>query len=259
MPGSKEDVIPRWMRREFERAGLSGPLTVSVGRTDQGVETRAIHQRHHLRLTLKDVICEPCKNFFGRELEWPVSKFLGPMVVYAAETVLSTDERRLLARWATLKALLIELAWRQNYPGRRPVEGYTPSEPELAWLRHESQPLPRARVWLGAFDAQDHTTKRGVTQRTDACLIRIHESLGTHITTLTFGYVALMVFTIDFLRADAFRLPEFDYMPADVARFFEPLWPGQVPHLSWPGVAYNDAMSEYLTSWPSRVPRSNAA
>jgi hypothetical protein len=247
---STEHVFPRWARKAFN---LGGPVSVQVGGVSE--PGRLLEQRQHLTLFLRDAICELCNQRFGRELEGPVSTILRPMAIDALRTELDTPRQALLATWATKTAFLLELAVRQHYPGKRAVDGYIPSEPELAWLGSRLESPPRARVWLGAFDARNV-----VNLRHEACLIHVRDWLPAHVTTFTLGYVAFQVFTINYLEADVIELQHFNVMPKELEALLALIWPRQqMPALSWPQTAFGDGHWAAVTQWPSRIPRRDAA
>jgi hypothetical protein len=142
------------------------------------------------------------------------------MALEARKTEINPSEQALLATWATKTALLFEFAARQHYSGARPYEGYEASEAEMAWLIERLEPPPRSRVWLGAFDARNV-----INSRHEACLIHLPNSLDAHVTTLTVGYVAFQVYTINYVEADARSIPEFNVMPEQVEMLLTRIWP----------------------------------
>ena len=79
------------------------------------------------------------------------------MALAQRQVVLNAAAQRLVAFWAVKTGLLLELAARQMYPGRRAVEGYLASGQELAWLRAHDEPPPRSMVWLGCWDCRSAT------------------------------------------------------------------------------------------------------
>ena len=240
---STEHVFPRWARKAFD---LQGRVSVQLGGVSE--PGQIVEKRQHLTLFLRDTVCESCNQRLGRELERPAGDILTPMAIDAAPAELDAPAQRLLATWATKMAFLIELAARQHYPGRRAVDGYVPSEPELAWLGTRLEPPPRARVWIGAFDARNV-----VNLRHEACLISATDGLNAHLTTLTLGYVAFQVFSIDYVAADALGLDQFDVMPPQLEPLLKRIWPGQADSLTWPGVAFDDRNWAGVTRWPSRL------
>jgi hypothetical protein len=103
-----------------------------------------------------------------------------------------------LARWATVKAFTIECAIRKQMAKKRTVDGYEGSPVEFAWLANKLTPLLRSRVWVGGFDEENDVL---LTHRAPMCV----SPGGTpaHATTATWGFCVFLVFTTDFMRADA--------------------------------------------------------
>lgn len=238
--------MPVWARKAFNN---SGPVTVQV--SGAGVRPgppQVLEQRSHLTLFLRDRICVPCNNRLGVKVERPASKLLKPMVLEAKPRELDPEQQALLATWATKTALLFEFAARQHWVGGRPQEGYEASEAEMAWLIEKLKPPPRSRVWIGAFDARNV-----INSRHEACLLHLPNSLDAHVTTLTVGYVAFQVYTINYVIAEARSIPEFNVMPENIEALLTRIWPTQLRTISWPGVAFTDSHWNSVTQWPEAV------
>src|SRR5580704_2096999 len=124
-----EHVIPKWARRSFD---IKGPVTVHSREAGLS-QRRRVGAMQALNITLDDAICEDCNSVWLSRLERRVKPLLAPMAVSAQPTALSPASQQLIATWAVKTVLLLELAFRQIYPGSRQVEGYEASPPELAW------------------------------------------------------------------------------------------------------------------------------
>jgi hypothetical protein len=139
---------------------------------------------------------------------------------------------------------MVELAFRQNYHEHRTIEGYLPSELELAWLRTHNEPPPRSMVWLGAWDCQ-----RAVPVNYEPSSAPLPTKDGApvtgHLTTLTLGFAAFQVFTVDFLAAEQHGADLWNtHVPDSLTHALTRIWPQQlVPRdLTWPpqGVRRDD-------------------
>jgi hypothetical protein len=187
-PASGEDVVSKWIRRTLN------PATEVIIRAEP---TGAVSRLQHLTVTLENMVCQTCNNTWMSRLEnRGVKPFLEPMLTNKHAVTLDETQQRDLARWATIKVLLMEYAMRQRRAHLRSIVGYAPSDPELAWLFGNDDPPPRSRVWLGAFDAQGR-----ILVSTQSRLLTSAPTPGdaapvaAHMTTLTVGHVLLQVFT----------------------------------------------------------------
>ena len=239
-PASREHVIPRWVR---ERLALTSEVTIEVS-------SAAAARWPNLYIKLDRAVCADCNNGWMSELEKAVQPFLGPMLLNEHAAELATDQQRDLARWAIVKILLLELSMRQQHSRRRTNLGYSPSPAELAWLATHSDPPPRSRVWLGAFDAGGQ-----VATSTQAMLLTAgggpHGPLPSHVTTMTLGYVLIQVFSIDYVIADAQKLPAFDASPPPpIDQALVRIWPTAHQVVRWPPPAYVDqATLAQVVTW----------
>jgi hypothetical protein len=194
----------------------------------------------NLYIKLDRAVCADCNNGWMSEMEQAVQPFLGPMLLNEHGVELDAHQQMNLARWAIIKILLLELSMRQQHSRRRTNLGYSPSSAELAWLATNSDPPPRSRVWLGAFDAGGQ-----VATSTQAMLLTAdggpHGRLPSHVTTMTLGYVLMQVFSIDYVIADAQRLPALDAsLPSPIDQALVRIWPTAHQVVRWPPPAYVD-------------------
>jgi hypothetical protein len=242
-----EHVIPKWARRSF---GIKGPVTVDS--REEGLdEHRRVGSMQALNITLDDAICEDCNSVWLSRLERAVKPILAPMAVSATPTALTPASQQLLAIWAVKTVLLLELAFRQMYPGRRPVEGYQASQPEFAWLRARSQPPPRSLVWLGCWDCQQAIPVR-YAPSSAPLPAQDGSPVDGHFATFALGYVALQVFTVDYVAADQRQASAWnDHAPASLAQALPRIWPpllGQ-PDITWPPPAFSAPAWDRLVTW----------
>jgi hypothetical protein len=243
--------VPKWLRRAFD---LRGPVDV-VASEPGDLGGRRVHRRQHVTLPLSGAICVPCNNERLSPLERAAAPILRPMVLEASPTVLDLAARSVIAAWAFKTALLLEFAIREHYASHRLVQGYESSDAELAWLWARGEPSPRARVWLGTFEAQHR-----INLRFGACLVsawgRDATELSAHLTTFTCGYVAFQVFSIDFVRAESSQVLPFPDPPPELDRFLHPIWPaGFLGELAWPQKPFGVGRWDEICAWPRSVPQ----
>lgn len=222
---STEDVIPKWARN-----ALNPTSQVTIRAEPDGASART----QHLVVTLPDKICEECNTGWMHDLEERVKPFVKPMLTHKHAVDLDTTQQRDLARWAVMKVLLMEYVMRQQTPPLRTTDGYTPTGPELAWLMKETDPPPRSRIWLGAFDAQGNsavTTQARLLR--SACAPGHADPVPAHMTTLTIGCMLLQAFTTDYVLAHA--LQPYDANPAwPYNQALTRIWPVSQPTVHWP-------------------------
>lgn len=241
---TREHVIPQWARRSFD---MQGPVTVDV-RDESGELHQRIGTIQHLNITLDNAICRECNSEWLSRLEREVRPFLAPMAVSAKPTALDRCRQEVLATWAVKTVLLLEMAFRQMYPDRRPIEGYVASSRELRWLRENRQPPPRSLVWLACWDCEQTVPVRYAPS--EAPLPTGDGSLvAGHFTTFALGYVALQVFTVNFGAADQYQARAWNAeVPPSLAQALIPVWPsrGEAP---WPPQAFARNDWNRLVTW----------
>ncbi len=166
--------MSRETRAEFQ---FSGPVSIFVGDSDDPITVQ-----EHLAVNLRRQICGTCNNIWMNQLEERVRPFFHEMLLNQGPIQLDTRMQRDFARWAMIKAFLIERTIQQRSPGVRASEGYSGSDVELAWLAKNDDPLPRSRVWLGAFDAENIVA---VSHR--VALSVSPAGTAAHVTTITWA------------------------------------------------------------------------
>jgi hypothetical protein len=206
-----------------------------------------------LRIVLKDAICATCNNaWLGSTVEKPVARLLAPMAVKRLPAELDPAKQRLLALWATKTALLLELALRQMYPGDRRIEGYAPSEAELAYMWRHKEPPPRSMVWMGCFDCKD--SKPVAYEPAGAVLPTADGAeVAGHLATSTLGYVVFQVFSVDFVAADQHGAILWNtHVPESLNRHLVRIWPASqpvTPEVDWPPEQFGADEWPRLVTW----------
>ena len=238
-------------RAEFQ---FSGPVSTFVGDSDDPIKVE-----EHLAVILGRQICNTCNNVWMNQLEERVRPFFHEMLLNHGSIQLDTRMQRDFARWATIKAFLIEKG-RSNSDLRvlRAIEGYSGSDVELAWLAENDDPLPRSRVWRGAFDA-----KNIVALSHRVALSVSPAGTAPHVTTITWGYTVFQVFSSRLRRRR--RATGDEYFPLDppppLNAAINRVWPSVDPSVSWPGEAFvaRSASTRSSPGWPPRSPCGRVA
>jgi hypothetical protein len=246
---TEEDVIPKWARRAF---AADGPVTITaVDGPDSPWQTVG-RPMDILKISLKGALCAPCNNaWLGGSFEKTMARLLAPMAVGRQPAILGAAEQRQVALWATKTVLLLELALRQMQPGLRPVEGYAPSEPELAWMRRHNEPHWRTMVWLGCYDCEKY---RRVVYEPSSTAVRGADGVivSAHLTTFSLGYLAFQVHSIDFVQAEQHRAELWNTkVPKSLASHLIRIWPEQLttPDVSWPPEQFGSDEWRRMVTW----------
>jgi hypothetical protein len=249
-----EDVIPKWARRAFD---IQGSLTVTATDQPRSLKRQVGRPLPLLRIVLKDALCATCNNaWLGSTVEKPAARLLAPMAVERQPTVLDSAAQRLLALWAAKTALLLELAIRQMYPGERRIEGYAPSEVELAYMWRHKEPPPRSMVWMGCWDCKN--SKPVAYEPSSAALPTSDgaEVVG-HLATFTLGYVAFPVFSVDFLAAEQHGAILWNtHVPESLDRHLVRIWPAPqpvIPDVDWPPEQLGAEEWPRLVTWDGKL------
>ncbi len=194
-----------------------------------------------LNIVLRKQICACCNNQWLAGLERAVQPILSPMALRTRPSVfLDPAAQKLLALWAVKTALPLELAIRQKYQGRRTVEGYLASPPELAWMWKHNEPPPRSMVWLGCWDCEQAVPVN--YEPSTAPVPTAHgQPVPGHLTTFTLGYAAFQIFTTDFVAAEQRGAVVWnDHVPESLAHALIRIWPQQPE--TWPLVVRDFAL-----------------
>jgi hypothetical protein len=255
-----EDVIPRWLLREFDVQGL---VTINV-RQESG-EPQAVATRPNPKILLRGGLCGKCNNERLSRLENAVKPILAPMARYAKPTVLDLDSQRLLATWAVKTVYLLELALRQQYPSTRPVEGYEPSIAEIGWLLDQLErrsatqiePPPRSMVWLACWDCSERSVVNYAPSNAALPTPNSGEVVG-QFTTLALGFCAFQVFTVDYVEATRREVVVWNTRPpASIRSAIPRIWPHLLAagDVSWPAAAFPNDDFDRLANWDGALRR----
>jgi hypothetical protein len=247
-----EHAVPKWARDAFD---IQDWITLNMGR---GRDSRKeqVGRIRHLNIVLRKQLCHRCNNQWLGGLERAIQPILEPMALLTApQTTLNPANQKLLAFWAVKTAFMLELAFRQNHHDRRPIKGYLPTELELAWMWANSEPPPRSKIWLGAWDCQ-----REVPVNYEPSGAPLPTGDGTpltgHLTTFTLGFAAFQVFTVDFLAADQHHARQWNsHVPDTLAHALTSIWPPQPVRrdISWPPQAFRRDEWHRLVTWDSEL------
>jgi hypothetical protein len=226
--GSREHVLPTWIRKAFD---IQGPVTARF--LDADIETGTF-QEPHLYVPLRNMVCETCNNTWLSRLEEDTKSVLSPMMLNPEKVTLDIRAQRVLATWAFKTVSLLEYAVRQRLDRWRTASGYPASPPELAWLSSHQEPAPRSRVWLGAFNAE-HSKIFTFTPDPMLATVPGQWQVPAHVTTLTVGYVAFQIFSINFVEADRVGCLPFDLTPPPpYDDTLTRIWPPTGAAVEWP-------------------------
>jgi hypothetical protein len=242
-----EHVIPKWARDGF---AIQDWVTLSVG-DGEAPALEQVGRLRHLNIVLKDGLCRPCNTDWLAPVEDKAKAVLLPMALNRAPTALDAAGQALVSFWAVKTVLLLELAIRQRFAGRRPAEGYVATTPEMAWLREREQPPPRSMVWLGCWDCE-----REIPVNYQPSTAGLPTSDGAevtgHLATFTLGFVAFQVFTVDFVAAGVHEADVWNTRPPETLRDALPrIWPPQltVQEVSWPPAMFRREDWHRLVTW----------
>jgi hypothetical protein len=247
-----EHAIPKWARDAFN---IQGPITITA-RDSPGRAPKRIGRLPHLNIVLRQQLCHRCNNEWLARLETAVQPILTPIALRTEPHVqLDPAAQKLLAFWAVKTTFMVELAIHQNYQGRRTVQGYLPTQLELAWMRTRGEPPPRSMVWLGAWDCQQE-----IPVHYEPSSAPLPTQDGTpvtgHLATLTLGYAAFQVFTVDFLAAEHHGAPLWNtHVPPSLAPALIRIWPQQlIPRdITWPPEAFGRQDWRRLITWDGKL------
>jgi hypothetical protein len=256
-PLNVEHVIPKWARNAFN---IPGRVTVSASEQPKPTRRQLGAPINALNVILKEALCESCNSgWLGGGLEKRAARILKAMAVERKPIVLDPEMQRVVALWAVKTVFLFEMAMRQMYPDDPRIEGYIPSDLELAFIWRDKAPPPRARVWLACWDC-----RQSVPVRYEPSSIDLPAADGSrvpaHLATFTLGYVAFQVFTVDPLAAELHgavewptRLPELLRPAVDL------IWPQAqpvTPEVPWPQAQIVPEAWPRLVTWDGTL-RSN--
>jgi hypothetical protein len=171
---SAEHIWSDWILKDLK---LSEPIRINIAKRPgvwkEGPEIRV------------KCVCQRCNNGWMSDLENENKPHVGAMI-HDEPTTLEPWQQKLLARWAVLKAIVIESANRLRTPFYTASErtGLTPPSPFL--------PI-ETRVWIGRLSA-----KAFHAGGTDAWgeIEKIPKALHASITTIVVGHLVIQVQTV---------------------------------------------------------------
>jgi len=244
-----EHAVPIWARDAFD---IQDWVTLTIGRGPDSSTKEQVGRIRHLNIVLRKQLCHRCNNEWLGGLERAVQPILEPMALLTEpQVMLDPAAQKLLAFWAVKTAFLLELAFRRNRYDRRPIKGYVPTDLELAWLWANSEPPPRSMVWLGAWDCQREVP---VNYEPSGAPLPTEDGAPVtgHLTTLTLGFAAFQVFTVDFLAAEQHRALVWNtHVPDSLTHSLTRIWPQPLAprDISWPPRAFRREDWHRLVTW----------
>ena len=251
--GTDEHVIPKWARDAF---GIEDWVTTNAVEAP-GRERMQAGRMRHLNVVLKDGLCRPCNTDWLAPIEDRVKPILLPMMLGERAVVLDAPAQALLSFWAVKTGLLLEMAIRQRFPGKREVEGYRATTQELAWLRHKEEPPPRSMVWLECWDCAKEIPVNYEPSGADLPNASGARVTG-HLTTFTLGFVAFQLFTVDFIAAEVHDAEVWNTRPPERLRdALTRIWPPQltVADVQWPQAMFARTDWHSLVTWDGELRR----
>lgn len=219
---SREHVIPRWVRKQVF---TTGPVTVT-----RGSSAERIRYDETLTLTVTDAVCRDCNTGWLRQIGDRVASDAGA-AMRGEHLVLTAKRAQVLAAWAVERALLFELALKDEL-----AEAWYAPASNLRWLHRNAlapSPPPGAQVFMGYLRAPESLPAWHVTGSYPA-----GEDKRGYVVSFSIGHLVLVVFGQDFLEPDLIA-PDGDVLgrfelPGHYAGFLVPLWPDPASLVVWP-------------------------
>ena len=253
-----EHVIPNWIRSRLQRTRRAfdpnASQRLSVYSAQPGVSAHdEIDTMDALNIRLKRMVCGSCNSGFLSRMENRVVDILGPMIFEATPTVLDRVMQQDIAVWATKTILLLELAVRQKYPQQRPIDGYVPSDAELAWLYGSRQPPPRSIVWISCWDCRMETPF--MFEPASAKLpVENGTFVETHITSFAVGFVSFQLVSTDFVRAEHSGASHWvGVVPPTLREAIHRMWPETGLVVNWPSLSFGNEDWHRFVTWDGNL------
>ncbi len=219
-PPSKEDVLPRWMAREFPADGVFTVVRPDLGKTF----------RPRGKIVTSNKACRRCNNEWMSRLESAAKPILKPLME-GKPTVLTQNEQLIIARWFIKTSIMYELSQRKREPcfftGKECQELFK----SLSVPLHTAMFLARYNGTRAGriVDAQVSLEARGASGS------EMHDG---YSITLAIKQLALQLFTFRWPKKLDFRqlaIPDTHNWAGAVL----PFWP--IPaDLSWPPTLFLD-------------------
>jgi hypothetical protein len=232
-PLSQEDVLAKWIAREFPQGRLSR-FFGQVGIPGQPPNRKFATRGHFGILTNKQ--CERCNNGWMSDLENEVKPIIRPMFRGGKQS-LSASDRLVIARWLTKTAMTYELS------ARFPTRYFKPSD-RRAMYTHRT--IPDGTVMFLARYVGKHSVvaRAGRADLTFASGTPRELHANGYTATFGIGQLALQVFSIR--RPEQFNMPIKVTIPGRWDSATVEIWPqSRLGNMDWPPrVALNDKSLE---------------
>lgn len=225
---TREDVIPRWVRKRVFRTG-------EITRRKGGAEGVPVKTDETLTLIVRDAVCGPCNGGWMRILGERVMTDAGEAMA-GLHIALTPERARVLATWATDRALMFELALAHE---RHDVHA-PPSN--LRWIyehRNDPEPPPGAQVSMAVLaDAMSLPAWHAIGSFHPLELEQPEADPDGSLAAFSIGHVVFLVFLQNFrepdrLTLDGRQLGRFEFPPR-YGGYLVPLWPDPDKLTVWP-------------------------
>lgn len=229
---SREHIWSDWILEDLKSAR---PIHIRIGRhTDVWTGNPEI---------LVNCVCRKCNSGWMSDLENGNKPHIRPMM-HDETIILKPSQQKLLARWAVLKAMVIEAAHRKRTPFY--------SESERVGLKPPSPFLPvGTSVWIGRFSNEGfHAGGTDIWRQEDEVPKAVHGC----VTTIVVGHLVIQVLTAHVLARFANRIINVEGKPGawdvnllGIWPIFDALqWP---PRLSFDTTHGPNSISRLIEKW----------
>ena len=140
---TKEDLISTWVGKEIRRLhGDPRTLSIELDANQQGLVSqhqKVVGSASSIKLPL---VCEPCNKKWMSKIELDASSVLRPTLSGGSVTI-TPAQQKVIARWATLKALTCDL--------RRPNASPVVFPDDLHAFYATRNPAQQFQVWMAEY------------------------------------------------------------------------------------------------------------
>lgn len=263
-PFNIEDVFPVWTRKVLPRGTAAGQRPSIIRRSDN--PNSKPKPFTVLEATLRKAVCKDCNGGWMKRLEDDVKDIIAPMMNPNPEALpvwLDRSAQQVVAFWVTLKALCLELAYRQMMIDYAWVQI---SREEFRWMydhRDSRESPPGAQAFLFVFRVQIPGTKDARVSFHHSVILSDRTNQPGHpiasLSTTTIGCFGFQVVRRDIaVESGVPQYPEPLVVPPHLSQVLIPIWPIADEVRGWgatgpAGVVTNDTIDD-LAAWGSVFP-----